>query len=101
MRTRAEELTGRILQYENVLYSKDQQIVTLESKLKHAANELTRIVSTKVFTRGNNLIFELDHSNRQLRLMKDAIYDMERKLKEKIRLRFDKDLESTRLELKE
>jgi len=69
--------------------------------LKHAASELSRIVSTKVFTRGNNLIFELDHSNRQLRLMKDSVYDMERKLKEKIRLRFDKDLESTRLELKE
>jgi hypothetical protein len=33
--------------------------------------------------------------------MKDNIFTLEKILKEKIRLRFDKDLDSTRLELKE
>ena len=76
-----------------MLYSKDQQLLNMEHKLQHAKEELNRIVNTKVFSRGNNLIFELDHTSRQLRLMKDNIFTMEKILKEKIRLRFDKDLD--------
>ena len=101
MRTRVEQLSLTILQYENMLYSKDQHLLNLESKLCHAKEELNRIVGTKVFTRGNALIYELDHTTRQLRLMKDNIYTLEKILKEKIKLRYDKDLEATRLELKE
>ena len=32
------------------------------------------------------MIYELDHTSRQLRLIKDSIYTMEGKLKEQIRL---------------
>ena len=70
----------------------------MEHKLKHAKDELNKIVNTKVFSKGNTLIYELDHTNRQLRLVKDNIYGMEQKVKDKIRLSFDKDLEQARLE---
>lgn len=73
----------------------------MEHKLKYAKDELSKIINTKVFSKGNTLIYELDHSNRQLRLVKDNVYDMEQKLKDKIRLSFDKDLEQARLELAE
>jgi predicted transcriptional regulator len=73
----------------------------MEHKLKHAKDELSKIINTKVFSKGNTLIYELDHANRQLRLVKDNVYDMEQKLKDKIRLSFDKDLEQARLELAE
>ena len=53
-----------IKEYENLLYSKDQQLLNLESKLKHAKEEVNKIVNTKVFSRGNNLIYELDKSAR-------------------------------------
>lgn len=76
-----------------MLYTKDQQILNLERKLQHAKEELNKIVNTKVFSRGNNLIYELDMSNRQLRLMKDNVYLLEKGLKDKIRLYFDKDLQ--------
>jgi hypothetical protein len=36
----------------------------MEYKLKHAKEELNKIVNTKVFSRGNNLIYELDRSAR-------------------------------------
>jgi hypothetical protein len=36
----------------------------MEYKLKHAKEELNKIVKSKVFTRGNNLIYELDRSAR-------------------------------------
>lgn len=65
----------------------------MEYKLRHAKDELNKIVNTKVFSKGNSLIYELDHTTRQLRLIKDNISTLESKLKDKIRLSFDKDLE--------
>ena len=53
-----------ILQYENLLYTKDKQLLNMEYKLKHAKEELNRIINTKVFSRGNNLIYELDVATR-------------------------------------
>jgi len=85
-----------LVQYENMLYGKDMQLLNLEGKLKHAKGELQKIVNTKVFARGNNLIYELDRSTRQLRLMKDGVFVLEKGLRESIRLRFDKDLEVAR-----
>jgi len=73
----------------------------MEHKMRHAKDELNKIVNTKVFSKGNNLIYELDHTSRQLRLVKDNIYTMEGKLKSMIRISFDKDLEQARLELGE
>ena len=64
MRTRCEQLSMLILQYENLLYTKDMQLINLEHKLKHAKEELNKIINTKVFSRGNNLIYELDISTR-------------------------------------
>lgn len=90
-----------VLQYENLLYTKDMHLLNLENKLKHAKEELNKIINTKVFSRGNNLIYELDMSTRQLRMMKDNVFLVEKGLKEKIRLYFDKDLQQTRVLLDE
>lgn len=101
MRTRCEYLSLQIIHYENMVYNKDQQLLNLENKLKQAKDELNRIVNTRVFARGNQLIYELDHTNRQLRLVKDNVYLLEKNLKEQIRLEFEKDLEQARRELAE
>jgi len=61
--------------------------------LRHASDELSKIVNSKVFAKSNQLIYELDHSARQIRLIKDSVFQMEDRLKESIRLEFDKDLE--------
>lgn len=101
MRTRCEQMCMLLVQYENLLYGKDMQLLNLEHKLTHAKGELQKIVNTKVFARGNNLIYELDRSTRQLRLMKDNTFMLEKGLKEKIRIYFDKDLEQARMALDE
>ena len=77
------------------------QLLNLENKLRHAKEELNKIINTKVFSRGNNLIYELDMSTRQLRLMKDNVFGLEKTLKETMRLYFDKDLQQTRTLLAE
>jgi uncharacterized phage infection (PIP) family protein YhgE len=73
----------------------------MEHKLKHAKEELNKIVNTKVFSRGNNLIYELDKSARQLRLIKDNIHALESGVKEKVKLYYEKDLNDTRMQLSE
>jgi ABC-type cobalamin transport system ATPase subunit len=64
MRTRCEQLSMSQIQYENLIYTKDRQILNLEGKLRSAKLEMNKIVNTKVFSRGNNLIYELDMTTR-------------------------------------
>ena len=56
MRTRCEYLSMDLMQYENLIYIKDRQLLNLESKLNSAKVEMNKIVNTKVFSGGNNLI---------------------------------------------
>lgn len=97
MRNRQEHLYTDLLQYENLIYIKDRQLLNLENKLHSAKVEMNKIINTKVFSRGNNLIYELDMTNRQIRLIKDNIFLLEKNLTEKIKLCYDRELDQTRM----
>lgn len=99
MRTRCEYLSMNLIQYENLIYVKDRQLLNLEGKLTSAKEEMNKIVNTKVFSRGNNLIYELDMTNRQLRMVKDNVFLLEKNLTEKIKLCYDRELDQTRMQL--
>jgi hypothetical protein len=101
MRTRCESLSTNLIQYENLIYIKDRQLLNLENKLRTAKVELNKIINTKVFSRGNNLIYELDMTNRQLRLMKDNVFLLETSLTEKIKLCYDRELDMTKMKLEQ
>lgn len=75
------------------------QLLNLEGKLQQAKVELNKVINTKVFSRGNNLIYELDMTNRQMRMLKDNFFLLENKLSEKIRLCYDRELEQTKIML--
>ena len=101
MRTRCETFALQQVQYENLIYIKDRQLLNMEEKLKHARKELDKIIRTKVFAKGNQLVYELDTSTRQLRLIKDNVFCMEKKLSDKIRLNFDRELDQRAMELEQ
>lgn len=101
MRTRCETYAMQMVQLENLLYIKDRQLQNMEHKLKHAKKELGKIIRTKVFSKGNQLVYELDHSSRQLRMIKDNVFEMEHKLTQTIKLLYERDLDQTRLALDE
>lgn len=69
--------------------------------MRHAALEIDKVVNMKTFAKGNALIYELDHTTRQMRIVKDNVYSLEDRLKGKIRIEFDKDLQRARQELEE
>ena len=68
-------------------------MLNLEGKLRHTKQEMNKIVNTKVFSRGNNLVYELDMTTRQLRLIKDNVFLMEKNLTEKIKLCYEKEID--------
>ena len=46
---------------------------------------MDKLVNAKLTQRGSQIIFELDHSNRELRIIKDNIFLMENLLREELR----------------
>ena len=99
MRTRCEHLYNQLFQYESLIYTKDMQLLNMESKLKQAKLEMNKIINTKVFSRGNNLVYELDLTTRQLRLIKDNIFLLEKNLTDKIKLCYETELDTTKVNL--
>ena len=71
-----------------MLYYKDRKISNLESRLKNASENLEKLINSKMYQKGNQLIYELDQANRQLRLFKDYVYDLERELRARIKAEF-------------
>jgi hypothetical protein len=71
-----------MVHYDNLIYIKDQQLANMEIKLTHARSELDKIIRTKVFSRGKQLVYELDFNSRQLKMLKDNLFSMEHRLNE-------------------
>ncbi len=49
---------------------------------------ITRIVNSKVYEKGNGLIFELDRGLREVKFYKDHIKDFEEEMKEFVKAEF-------------
>jgi len=70
--------------YRNLIYQKDQKINSLEHRIKNIGLNLENIIDARLFERGNQLIYELDSSNRVLSLFKSAMFGLEKNLYERI-----------------
>ena len=70
--------------FKNLVYVKDQKIRCLENRLKNIGENLENIIDARLFEKGNQLLYELDASNRILSLFKNSIYDLERSLVSRI-----------------
>ena len=66
--------------------------MNLEGKLQHARRNLDKIVSTKVFAKGNQVVYELDQSSRQIRILKDNVFAMETNLSKRIKLDYETEI---------
>ena len=52
--------------YRALMYTKDQQIKTLQARLTNIGINLENIIDARLFEKVNQLIYELDSSNRIL-----------------------------------
>ena len=88
MRARSEDLSKKEQHYITLLYIKDRKIENLEERINNTRDNLDKLINSKMYEKGNQLIYELDLVNRQLRLFKDNIFAMERELRSNIRAEF-------------
>jgi hypothetical protein len=88
MRSRSEEYAIKEAHYINLLYVKDRKIENLESRIANTQENLDKLINSKMYEKGNQLIYELDTVNRQLRLFKDNVYLLEREIKSQLRDEF-------------
>jgi len=72
------------------LYIKDTRVEGLKAKLRMMHDNITRIVNSKVYEKGNGLIFELDRALREVKFYKDHVKNFEDEMKEFVKVEFKK-----------
>lgn len=75
-------------QYRHLIYLKEMEVVYYRSKCEQFLRNIDVIVNTKMSAKGNQMIYELDVNNRELRYLKDHYYLMERYMREEIQKEF-------------
>ena len=92
MRARSENFAKKEAHYINLLYMKDRKIENLEQRILNTQENLDKLINSKMYEKGNQLIYELDNVNRQLKLFKDNVFIMEKELKKNIHSDFKEEL---------
>ena len=76
----------------NLTYIKDCRIESLKSKVVMMQDNIARSVNSKIYEKGNALIFELDRGLREVLFYKEHIYSFEKEMMEIVRVEFRKSL---------
>ena len=75
---------------QNLIYIKDTRIESLKSKIHMMHDNITRIVNSKVYEKGNGLIFELDRGIREVKFIKEHVNTFEKEMKDFVRTEYRK-----------
>jgi hypothetical protein len=92
LRQRCETQALREHQYHHLLYIKEMESVYYRQKCEQFITNIDTIINAKMSSQGNQMIYELDISQRELRTLKDHYYEMESCLRTEIRSEFTKSL---------
>jgi len=98
-KNRSQSLHILIKNLMNLVYIKDCKLEGLQSKLEMMQENITKIVNSRIYERGNAMIFELDRVSRELRFYQDHIMLFEDELREYIKQEFREKLTSKELQL--
>ncbi|CDW75699.1 UNKNOWN [Stylonychia lemnae] len=88
LRLRTNSFTQIVSQQKHLIYIKDRRIEGLKRRVKLIYDNITRIVNSRVYEKGNSLIFELDRSLREKKFYQDHIFVFEKEMKEFVREEF-------------
>lgn len=88
LRSRTVGFHTTIQHLKHLIYIKDTRIDNMQRKLSMVSDNITRIVNSRIYEKGNALIFELDKSSRELRFYQEHIHLYEKELKDFIREEF-------------
>ena len=75
-------------QLEHLVYVNERQMEYYKRKCETFVNEIDKIINAKMTEKGASIIYELDITHRELRMLKDNYYLMERMMREEIQRQF-------------
>jgi len=90
LRARSENFAKKEAHYINLLYNKDRKIENLENRITKTQENLDKLINSKMYEKGNLLIYELDNVNRQLKLFKDNVFILEKEMNLRIHNEYQK-----------
>lgn len=73
---------------QHLVYVNERQMQYYKRKCESFVNEIDKIINAKMTEKGKKIIYELDVTHRELRMLKDNYYLMEKMLREEIRKQF-------------
>ena len=84
LRSRCEIFAKQSNHLQDMLYVKDQQIDSLERRIEEQVRVIDKMVNSRMYEKGNKIVYELDQANRSLKLLKDNINLMEMRITKEI-----------------
>ena len=84
LRSRSEMAAKQQQHYLDLLYIKDQKIESLERRLEEQTRIVDKMVNSRMYEKGNQIVYELDQANRALKMLKDNIYLLEERIRREI-----------------
>jgi hypothetical protein len=93
LRSRVEAQSKSEEMYKEMLYFKDQKIDALQQRLDRQNEIIDKTVNSRMYEKGNQLVYELDQANRSLKLMKDNIFTLEAKIRAEVGSEFKNKLD--------
>jgi hypothetical protein len=84
LRSQAEMAAKKEQHYRELLYAKDQKIEHLERRIAEQVRVVDKMVNSRMYEKGNAIVYELDQANRSLKLLKDNIHTMEDRIRKEV-----------------
>jgi hypothetical protein len=82
LRTRSETHAVRENQFRHLVYVKEMESIYFKRKCEQILKNVDGIISAKMSSKGNRMIYETDMVSRELRVLKDNYYLMEDVMRE-------------------
>ena len=94
LRSRVETQHIRQNQYQHLLYMKEKQAVYYRRKCEQFLGDIDKLVNSKISQKGSQLIYELDVSSRELRVLRDNYRLMQTMMMEELRSKYVRSIQS-------
>ena len=84
MRQLAESNSMKLQSMQHLVYVRERQMDYYKNKCSQFVTDIDKMINAKMTEKGSNMIYELDNSAKELRMMKDNIFLMEKMMREEI-----------------
>lgn len=101
LRLRSEQQNIREHQYHHLIYIKSMENLFYRKKCEQLLQNIETLTNAKLMSQGNQMIYELDISARELQTLKDHYYVMESNIRAEIQAEYNDKIKMMEAEIKQ